>query len=229
MAVVVTALVINGALKASGQTTFTPGDTKICSAAKGSAVYYKVTVPSGQCRFSVWTYGDSAFGNCDLYVKRGSLPTLTSYDKRSILSGQSEAVEYACPASGTYYVMLYGKTAFSRASLRMHYYAGSLAVPKTVTCLSGGAGSCRYYRIDQTAAGIGKKLAIYTTGSGDCDLYVRNSGYVPCLWSYDYRSAKASSCSERVVINQSSSADTVYVMVCGYRSYSGVTLTVRYE
>jgi hypothetical protein len=56
-------------------------------------------------------------GDADMYVKRGSAPTTTSYDCRPYLNGNNETCNFPNPASGTYYVMLRGYTSYSNVSL----------------------------------------------------------------------------------------------------------------
>ena len=67
-------------------------------------MYYRLPVTAGNTELMFETWGGT--GNCDLYVKRGAVPTTTSYDYRSDLSGNSENVRVLSPASGTWYVML---------------------------------------------------------------------------------------------------------------------------
>lgn len=84
------------------------------SAAAGGKLYYTVTVPSGS-NLTVAISGGS--GDADLYVRKGSNPTTSSYDCRPYLTGNSESCSFSA-ASGTYYIMLNGYAAFSGVTLK---------------------------------------------------------------------------------------------------------------
>jgi vibriolysin len=93
-----------------------------------------------------------------------------------------------------------------------------------VTNLSGSSGSKKYYTLEVPA---GQASLSFTTtgGSGDADLYVR-FGAAPSSSAYDcrpYTSGNAETCSFT-----NPQAGTWYVMVNGFSSYSGLTLTGTY-
>src|SRR6185369_3747015 len=69
-------------------------------------------------------------GDADLYVKFGSAPTLSSYDCRPYVGGNSETCNIATAQAGTYYVLVHGYSAFSGVSLTGSYST------------STGGGSC---------------------------------------------------------------------------------------
>ncbi len=81
------------------------------SGAAGSEVYYKIDVPTGQGELHVSISGGT--GDCDLYVKQGSLPTYNSYDYRPFQFGNNETVTASNPAAGTWYIMLRGHDAYT--------------------------------------------------------------------------------------------------------------------
>lgn len=56
-------------------------------------------------------------GDCDLYVKRGSPPSLTSWDYRPYLHGNEEQVFATSAQPDTWFIMLHGYKAFSRVKL----------------------------------------------------------------------------------------------------------------
>ncbi len=85
----------------------------------GSAQYYSVTVPTGAKNLKIQISGGT--GDADLYVKLGQTPTLASYDCRPYQIGNYEACDFTNPAAGTYYIMLYGYTAFSGVTLAASY------------------------------------------------------------------------------------------------------------
>jgi pseudolysin/vibriolysin len=84
------------------------------SAATNGKLYYTVTVPAGS-NLTVAISGGS--GDADLYVKKGSNPTTSSYDCRPYRTGNSESCSFS-GASGTYYIMLNGYAAFSGVTLK---------------------------------------------------------------------------------------------------------------
>ncbi|WP_051323038.1 S8 family serine peptidase [Luteimonas sp. J29] len=93
------------------------------SGASGSTRTWTIEVPAGANNLVVKIAGGS--GDADLYVRRGSPPTTTSYDCRPYLTGNNETCTFASPQSGTWYVMLRGYSAFSGVTLTASYQAGS--------------------------------------------------------------------------------------------------------
>ena len=76
-----------------------------------SEKFYKIVVPGGQDSLKIEMSGGT--GDADLYVRRGSKPTLTSWDYRPYLIGNNETVEVANPAADTWYIMLRGYGAYT--------------------------------------------------------------------------------------------------------------------
>jgi len=89
------------------------------SGAVGSWQYFKLTVPAGQSSLGVSTSGGT--GDADLYVKLGAQPTTTTYDYRSIVTGNSDSVSVTNPAAGDWYFGVYGYAAYSGASITATY------------------------------------------------------------------------------------------------------------
>lgn len=75
----------------------------------------------GNAPVTVVTSGGS--GDADLYVKAGSAPSTSSYDCRSIQSGNSESCVVS--ATGRVFVSLYGYAAYSGVSLTASFDTGS--------------------------------------------------------------------------------------------------------
>ncbi|AGG88097.1 M4 family metallopeptidase [Rhodanobacter denitrificans] len=75
---------------------------------------YTVTVPAGS-NLTIATSGGT--GDADLYVKKGSAPTTSSYDCRPYKTGNAESCSFSA-ASGTYYIKVRGYTSFSGVSLK---------------------------------------------------------------------------------------------------------------
>ena len=198
------------------------------SGASGSARYWTFTVPSGATNLQISTSGGT--GDADLYVRRGSQPTTSSYDCRPYRSGNAETCTWASPQAGTYHVMVRGYSAFSGLTLRASYSAGSggggnqLSNGVPVSGLSGSAGTERRYTI-QVPAGRSQLQLRMSGGSGDADLYVRQ-GSAPTTSSYNCRPYLTGN-SETCTFN-SPAAGTWHVMVRGYGSFSGVSLVGSY-
>lgn len=74
------------------------------SGATGAQLLYRIFVPPGTTSLQVNVSGGT--GDVDLYVRRASPPTLTTYTCRPYLAGNNEACTVANPQSGTWYVML---------------------------------------------------------------------------------------------------------------------------
>jgi vibriolysin len=93
-----------------------------------------------------------------------------------------------------------------------------------VSNVSGSSGSKKYYTLD-VPAGQSNLSFVTSGGTGDADLYVR-FGSVPSASAYDcrpYTGGNAESCPFT-----NPAAGTWYVMLNGYSSYSGLTLTGTY-
>ncbi|MCD1597360.1 S8 family serine peptidase [Rheinheimera aquimaris] len=89
------------------------------SIARRSWKHYTVTVPAGMSSLTVNTSGGS--GDADLYVKRGSQPTTTSYDCRPYNTGNTESCSFTNPQAATWYISVYGYSAVSGLTLTATY------------------------------------------------------------------------------------------------------------
>jgi hypothetical protein len=195
------------------------------SGASGSETYFTIDVPAGQTKLEI-SIADGT-GDCDLYVKKDAMPTVSSYDYRPFLSRNNEKVSITDPAAGTWYIMLRGYNAYSGLTLLAAYSGnvGTLLVNGVpVTGLSGAANSESLYRIEVPAGQLALEILI-TGGTGDCDLYVKR-GAPPTVTSYDYRPFVAGN--EETVNIDNPAADTWYIMLRGYSDYTGVTLKATY-
>ena len=92
-------------------------------ASTGTWKHYKIAVPTGQTSLAIVMSGGT--GDADLYVKRGSQPTSTSYDYRPYLSGNNETVNVTNPASGDWYISIYAYSTYASVSLKATYSARS--------------------------------------------------------------------------------------------------------
>ncbi len=85
------------------------------SIARRSWKHYTISVPAGMSSLTVNTSGGS--GDADLYVKRGSQPSTTSYDCRPYKSGNTESCSFNNPQAATWYISIYGYSAVSGLTL----------------------------------------------------------------------------------------------------------------
>jgi hypothetical protein len=115
------------------QTPLTNGGSVPLSGAAKSAAYYTIAVPTGASNLVVSIAGGT--GDADMYVRQGSLPTTSAYDCRPFISNNNESCSFASPAAGTWYIMVYGYSAFASATLTASYDYGG----HTLTVSSSGA------------------------------------------------------------------------------------------
>ncbi|MFA6955930.1 MAG: M4 family metallopeptidase [Thermoanaerobaculia bacterium] len=146
------------------------------SASTGAWKYYKITVPASQTSLKFTMSGGT--GDADMYVKRGAMPTSSSYDYRPYLSGNNESVSVTNPVAGDWYVGLYAYSTFSGVSLNATYSAGTTP-PPTCTTYTGsftGAGQNSYKpsTTGYTSSISGTHTGKLTGPSGtDFDLYLQ--------------------------------------------------------
>lgn len=84
----------------------------------GTMHYFSIDVPAGSPRLKIDLVGPWYQGNSDLYVRRGSNPTLGTYFARSASSSDSESITINAPAPGRWHIGVYCKTTISVHSVR---------------------------------------------------------------------------------------------------------------
>ncbi len=171
--------------------------------ARNSQTAYKIFVPAGQTSLVIKITGISGSGDCDLYVKHGAQPTLSTFDYRPYLDGANETVSVASPAGGDWYIMLHGYTSYSGVSLVVTYSASATALPDLVpvvtnlnaytTTESFTAGACD--ALEGLVATGTRRLLRFTTETrniGTSDLVLRSPVnnplfvYAPCHGHYHF-------------------------------------------
>lgn len=198
-------------------------------AATGASLNYTFELPAGASNLVVALSGGS--GDADLYLKRGSAPTTSSYDCRPYQTGNNESCSIAAPGSGTWHVSLRAYTTFSGASLVARWTlpsggGGSSVLQKgvPVTGLAATSGNSLAYTIEVPTGA--SNLVVSTSGSsGDADLYLRR-GSAPTTSTYDCRSYSNGSNESCTVASPASG--TWHVMVRAYTSFSGLSLVGDY-
>lgn len=91
-------------------------DQSSISGASKTWKHYAITVPSGATNLTVNQSGGT--GDADLYVRRTSQPTTSSYTCRSQNANNTESCSISSPAAGTWYVSVYGYSAFSGVTVK---------------------------------------------------------------------------------------------------------------
>jgi len=222
-AVLVAAICILASVTHAAPTSLTNGvPVTGISGAAASETFYMIDVPAGQDTLQIATSGGT--GDVDLYVRRGSQPTTTSYDYRPYKVGNNETVDVNNPAAGTWYIMLRGYTSYAGVTLKATYSAAisvkALTNGVPATGLGGGANAELYYSIS-VPAGQTKLTIAMSGGTGDADLYVKKDS-LPTTSSYDYRPYLSGN-NETVSVDNPT-AGTWYIMIRGYSTFAGVTL-----
>jgi endonuclease I len=110
------------------------------AASTGNELRWSIEVPAGATNLSVAISGGS--GDADLYLRRASAPTTSSYDCRPYLSGNSERCAVAAPEAGTWHVMLRAYSSFSGVSLLADFAAES----------GGGTPGAYYAAVDSSSS-----------------------------------------------------------------------------
>jgi hypothetical protein len=85
------------------------------SGSTGAWRHYPITVPAGTTSLTVKSFNGT--GDADLYVRAGSQPTLSAYNCRPYLSGNTETCTFTNPTAGTWYVSVYAYSTYSGLSL----------------------------------------------------------------------------------------------------------------
>ncbi|MRX28265.1 S8 family peptidase [Kangiella sp. HZ709] len=208
-----------------------PGDAELTngqavtglSGSTGNEQFFTLEVPAGATNLSFNINGGS--GDADLYVRFGSKPTTATYDCRPYRNGNSETCDISNVQAGTYHVMLRAYSSYSGVNLTGSFDEGGTNPPPvddtlSETGLSGGRNSQQFFTLEVPAGRSQVSISI-SGGSGDADLYVRY-GSNPTTSSYDCRPYRNGN-SETCTLN--AQAGTYYVMLRGYRAYSGVSLS----
>lgn len=89
------------------------------SVARQAWTYYTIDVPANMATLDFAMSGGT--GDADMYIRRGSQPTTSTYDCRPYKSGNSEACSFTNPTADTWHIGIYGYSAASGVSLDVTY------------------------------------------------------------------------------------------------------------
>ncbi|HEU4412839.1 MAG TPA: M4 family metallopeptidase [Polyangiaceae bacterium] len=202
------------------------------AASQGASLYYAIDLPSGASNIRVTTTGGS--GDADLYGKIGSPPAgQTDCAWKSETTTTAETITVPNGTTGKLYLQLLAYAAYSNVTIKAEYGTSSSPPPSPnalkngvpATGLAGASGSKTYFTFDVPSGASNLRFRT-SGGSPDADLYVK-FGAEPGTSSYDFRSASGTN--TETVAPASAKAGRYYVMVHGYTSYSGVSLTASYS
>ena len=104
------------------------------SGALNSQQFFVMDVPVGATNLSFNINGGT--GDADLYVRFGAAPTLSTYDCRPYIAGNTENCPISNVQAGTYQVMIVAYSAFSGLSLTGSYTNPVANVPPTASFTS---------------------------------------------------------------------------------------------
>jgi Zn-dependent metalloprotease len=154
-----------------GTTTLTNGVAVTnLSGSTGTWKHYKIAVPTGQTKLEIIMSGGT--GDADMYVKRGSQPTSSSYDYRPYLNGNNETVTVTNPVAGDWYISIYGYSTYSGVSLKATYSTTTSTCTSVSGSLSGTGAN--WYSAQYTSSVSGSHTGKLTGPSGtDFDLYLQ--------------------------------------------------------
>ncbi len=208
-----------------GGSTLQNGVGVTISGATGSQQNWSFSIPSGTATLTVTLNGGT--GDADLYVKAGSAPTLSSYDCRPYVNGNTETCTFNNPTAGNWYVMVNGYAAYSGVTLKATWGADTttaLSNNVPVTGISGATGSQQYWKLT-VPSGQTQVVFHISGGTGDADLYVK-AGSKPTTTSYNCRPYLNGNNETCTIANPA--AGDWYVMLRGYQTFSGVSLVGHY-
>lgn len=203
------------------------------SGSAGSETLYSIEVPEGVTGpLNILTYGGS--GNVSVYVSFDEEPTTEEYDARSVRPGNNETIRINSVQAGTYYIKLVGERAYSNVTLQARHAQPPVVEPPVGSELengvpvtvSGAAQSEQFWTMEVPAGTASVTFTLTPATSGDPDLYVR-FGSAPTTTTYDCRPYLGSTSTETCTI-ANPQAGTFHVMVRGFSTFTGATLTGSY-
>lgn len=138
-------------------------------AAQNEGFTYKVVLPAGATDLDVRITGGS--GDADLYVRAGEAPTLTEYDCRPWLNGNTEQCFTANPTAGSHYISVIAYSSFSNVSLNVSWQDNIVGPPVNEAPVAN---------IDVSSTSGKAPLAIAFDGSGSTD----DNGITNYVWNF---------------------------------------------
>ena len=188
------------------------------SGARDSQTYFSVTVPPGTSTLRISMSGGT--GDADLYVLRDQLPTRGSAECSRAGGTNDESCIWLGPSAGTYFILVYGFSAFANAQLQaevLTFTPVTMGAPLTV---NGATGSSRYLSLT-VPAGTASLQITTSGGTGNVNLFV-NRDALPTTTDFlcsGVRAATAESCAWIAP-----RPGTYYILLQGQGAYANVQL-----
>jgi serine protease len=197
-------------------------EPRLVSASYHTMKRFHIQVPKYATKLRIVLSGGT--GDADLYVKKGSEPTLSSFDCRPYKVGNNEACDFSNPGTGTYHVMLYAYRAYSNTRLTGTFRSRGVIEVKDKTF--SGVYDSQTYTVVQMPMGATDLVIGCSGGTGDADLYVRHAA-MPTLSDYD--------CRPYLIGNQEKCTFPTppvghsYIMLHAYRAYANLRLQSSFK
>ncbi len=197
--------------------------------AANTVKYFKLEVPSGFDRVSVYRNGFASAGP-RFYMRRNQLPSPTNYDCTSTTMGCSVSM----PISGTYYIAVYaGSQSYTNLTFAAGYH-------NVYTPISNGYSETYYnqYGIDQryklvVPSNVASATFTYTldpTDDGSLDMFVKRDAFAndqnyDCIkWIAGYEGLTQATCTFT-----NPTPGTYYVALLGHDTKVVGTFSARYR
>ena len=139
------------------------------AASQNEGFTYKVVLPDGATDLDVRISGGS--GDADLYVRAGQAPTLTAYDCRPWLAGNTEQCFTGAPSSGVHYISVIAYSSFSNVNLSVSWQDNVVGPPVNQAPVAN---------IDPSNTSGKAPLTVNFDGSGSSD----DVGVTDYLWDF---------------------------------------------
>jgi subtilisin family serine protease len=176
------------------------------SGASGSQRFYAVQVPTGATSLRIATTGGT--GDADLFVRYGAIPTTGTFDCASGTYANEESCEVLSPQPGTYYVMVYGYSAYSAVTLGATS-GGPPAAPLTPTVAPASTSSIRVgwtdasvnetsfsvWRRALSSNGVWSGWTDVGTAAANAVAYLNTGAVAGVTYQYQVRACNAAGCS----------------------------------
>ncbi|MEM3395731.1 MAG: pre-peptidase C-terminal domain-containing protein [Thermoplasmata archaeon] len=223
---------VEGSSSGEDVITLTAGTPYTGSASAGSKQYFSVDVPRSGTALTVLLSGPNN-ADFDLYVKRETKPTTSSYDARGYTNTAQEKVVLNANTNpqlvpGKYYIMVHAYSGSGQFTLTAIVEIAGSHESNVTEIQAGGSitdtlaqNETKYFKSTVIFVVPGfVKITLNGPANADFDLYVKIDG-IPTKADYTYRSTGAGS-SEIVYC----SGGNMYMMVYAYAGSGEFTLSV---
>ncbi len=192
--------------------------------------YYQVSVTAGQHLFVILDGANNNNTTSSLFIKFGSLPTLSDYEDMGKSPNADQAVEIPSTQAGTYYIMV--RSTYSQFGGSYTIVAHTSNTFPTLTLGTATTGSLqgtndiKYYQVSVTA---GQRLIVALGGTSNnindtSSLFIK-FGTLPTTVDYEVKGDSANANQEVVI--PSTQAGTYYIMVRSTYSQYGGSYNIR--